>query len=146
MWVNQYRNRVCLGVLLWAASSSLLLAETRLLTSATCVVGAEALQRSELYFGLSRPDGSTISDSDFQAFIDQEVTPRFPDGLTVVHGYGQWRQQDGKIVRESSRVLVLLHKQSAENHIEIESLRALYRQRFKQESVLRVDSISCVSF
>ena len=63
-----------------------------------------------------------------------------------MHGYGQWRQQDGKIARESSRVLVLLHKQSAENHIEIESLRALYRQRFKQESVLRVDSMSCVSF
>lgn len=112
----------------------------------TCAANAQLLQRSELYFGLSRADGDRVSDQEFQAFIDQEVTPRFPDGFTIVHGYGQWRQQDGVIAREASRMLVLLHKKNAENHIEIEGLRASYRQRFKQESVLRVDSTSCVSF
>jgi Protein of unknown function (DUF3574). len=53
--------------------------------------------RSELYFGVGeesgpadRPQAEPISAARWRAFLDKEVTPRFPDGLTVFDAYGQW--------------------------------------------------------
>ncbi len=111
-----------------------------------CPVGAESWARTELYMGLSRPDGSTIGDADFAGFVDREVTPRFPDGLTLFAGAGQWRGADGTIVREGSRVLVLLHPDTPEVDRALEAIRDAYVAQFAQESVLRVDGASCVSF
>ena len=44
--------------------------------------------RTTLYFGLSRPKGS-VSELDWQIFLRDEVTRRFPDGLTVWQAEGQ---------------------------------------------------------
>lgn len=111
-----------------------------------CPAGAESWARTELYMGLSRPDGSVIGDADFQGFVDREVTPRFPDGLTLFAGSGQWRGDDGTIVKEGSRVLVLLHPETPEVEGALEAVRDAYIEQFAQESVLRVDGASCVSF
>lgn len=110
-----------------------------------CRAGA-AMDRLELLFGMGKPDGSTISDADWTAFLDAEVTPRFPDGLTVLSGYGQWRGDSGKLTREASRVLLVWYKPAPDTEHKIEAIRAAYRERFSQDSVMRVDSRSCVSF
>ena len=47
--------------------------------------------RTELFFGSERPNKPEVSDTEFKLFLDQEVTPRFPDGLTVLKGFGQFR-------------------------------------------------------
>jgi hypothetical protein len=65
--------------------------------------------RTELFFGLSRP-GGRISQRQFDRFVDDKITPRFPDGLTLLSGRGQFRLDDGDIVEEGSKVLVLLHE------------------------------------
>src|SRR5262245_19633562 len=75
--------------------------------------GGNRWVRTEVYFGLSVPDGSQISASDFQKFIDEVVTPLFPAGLSVVEATGQWRNATGHIDHESSKVLVLLHPSGA---------------------------------
>ena len=79
-------------------------------------------------------------------FVDREVTPRFPDGLTLFAGAGQWRGADGTIVKEGSRVLVLLHPDTPEVERNLAAIRNAYVAQFAQESVLRVDGASCVSF
>ena len=112
----------------------------------SCPAGAESWTRTELYMGLSRPDGSVIGEADFRGFVDREVTPRFPDGLTLLAGAGQWRGADGTIVKEDSRVLVLLHPGTAELDRALDAVRSAYVEQFDQESVLRVDGASCVSF
>ena len=101
----------------------------------------EPFIRSELFFGSERPDKPEVSDVEFKQFLDQEVTPRFPDGLTVLKGFGQFRESDGKIVQESSFVLILLYPRETlrDSSAKIEEIRTLYNQRFEQESVLRVD-------
>ena len=76
-------------VLLCSACSSL--------PRSTCPVGAQALIEDELFFGLSTPGGGTISEAQWQAFLRDEVTPRFPQGLSVVDAAGQWRGNDGSI-------------------------------------------------
>ena len=101
--------------------------------------------RTELFFGLSRP-GGRISQRQFDRFVDDKVTPRFPDGLTLLSGRGQFRLDDGDIVEEGSKLLVLLHEGGADRSAAIDAIRAEYVDRFDQQSVLRTDTTSCVGF
>lgn len=103
--------------------------------------------RTELYFGTQKPDGSAVTLRDFQHFIDKHVTPRFPAGLTLLTGSGQWQEDDGDIIRERSLVLVLLYPADATDaEAKIQAIRHAYKRSFAQESVLRVDSLERVSF
>jgi hypothetical protein len=111
----------------------------------SCRGHAHKMARLELLFGTARPDGETITEEQWVAFLDAEVTPRFPAGLTVLEGTGQWRGRTG-VDRERSNVLVVWYEASGHADEKIEAIRAAYKQRFNQESVLRVDSVSCVSF
>jgi hypothetical protein len=89
----------------------------------------------------SSPPSATPSD------LDEVTTPRFPDGLTGLTGYGQFRNSAGVIVKERSMELILLYPpQMRDADRKIEEIRAAYKQAFQQESVLRVDSLAAVSF
>lgn len=104
------------------------------------------MSRIELLFGMGRKQGGEIGEDEWRAFVDAEITPRFPDGLTVLTGYGQWRNASGVLAKETSRVLLVWIKAAAENEAKIEAIRVAWKKRFQQESVMRVDDTSCVSF
>ena len=107
----------------------------------------EIWKRTELFFGTGKPDGTEVTDKEFAAFSEREITPAFPDGFTRLDGSGQWRGGTGTIVREHTHVIVLLYpfaNRDAER--QIEGLRADYKKQFQQESVLRSDSVEKVSF
>lgn len=103
----------------------------------------EQFIRTELFFGSGKPDGSNITEEQWQQFLNAEITPRFPDGLTVLTGLGQYRGANGVIVRERSIVLSLMYPTQTRrtSHEKIERIRAAYKTAFQQESVLRVDSV-----
>jgi hypothetical protein len=103
------------------------------------------MARLELLFGSSRPQGGTVTEEDWSSFLDTEVSPRFPAGFTVLNGPGQWRGSDGRLAKEQSKILVIWHQSSARTEADIEAIRSAYKMRFQQESVMRVDGISCVS-
>jgi Protein of unknown function (DUF3574) len=108
---------------------------------------AETWNRTELYFGMSNPDGTTITEAEFKAFMDESITSRFPDGLTLLTGYGQYLGENGEITKETSKVLVLFYPSDMTNANEnIEAIRNEYEKAFQQESVLRVDSLERLSF
>lgn len=104
---------------------------------------------TRLYFGLGLADdaSSGISEQHWRAFLDAEVTPRFPDGLSVVDVYGQW-QGKGKTVPERlrSKMLVIDYPDTAENRSKVEAIRAAWKQRTGDQSVLRVTQPAEVSF
>lgn len=108
--------------------------------------GGEMMMQTTLWFGLSKPQGGTVSASDWQQFLDQEVTPRFKAGLSVYDANGQWLEKSGRLAREPSKALLLIHGTERSVNDDIEALRTLYRQRFGQESVMRVDAPVCVGF
>ena len=102
--------------------------------------GARPFVRTELFFGTAKPRG-VVSAKEFRKFVDECVTPRFPDGLTLLKGDGQFRGEANVTVRDRSFVLILLYPsdnfdQSSQS---IERIRTLYKEQFAQESVLRVD-------
>lgn len=105
------------------------------------IVFADKYWRTELYFGTDKPGGGTITAQEWDKFLEDEVTPRFPQGFTILEGYGQYRDSNGKIVREASRVLVVFYpkKERAAAALKLEELRERYKKLFNQESVMRVD-------
>ncbi|HHQ6552693.1 TPA: DUF3574 domain-containing protein [Serratia fonticola] len=112
---------------------------------ATCIIG-EPMTQTTLYFGLNRPAGPVITAAEWQTFVDQQVTPRFKDGLSVFDAKGQWLGNDGKLARENSKALMLIHSPDAASEQNIEALRTRYKQQFAQDSVMRVDAPVCVAF
>ena len=112
----------------------------------TCPEGASAMAQVDLLFGTGRRDQPPVSANEWADFLDTQVTPRFPDGLTVLRGDGQWRGGDGRIGKEDSIVLLIWYEPSAQAEAGIEAIRTAYKARFDQESVMRVDGASCVSF
>ncbi|GGJ02247.1 DUF3574 domain-containing protein [Streptomyces brasiliensis] len=104
---------------------------------------------TRLLFGTARPDGGpAVTDRQFMAFVDHEVTPDFPDGLTVQSGRGQWRDAHGTIEKERSYELILLYPVAQEDASDrkIEEIRRAYEKVFGQESVGRVDERAQVDF
>ncbi|GAB3879839.1 DUF3574 domain-containing protein [Kibdelosporangium lantanae] len=99
-------------------------------------------KRTELYFGGSKPDGSVITPAEFESFVDKQVTPAFPDGLTWLPAHGQW--MGGK---EDSYVVIIFYPLTNRHaNKDIEEIRTDYKTEFHQESVLRADGLDKVSF
>jgi hypothetical protein len=114
---------------------------------ARCHAGETRLVVDTLYFGTERPDGGArVSNDEWQQFLAEAVTARFPDGLTVVEANGQWRDKSGAIEREGSHVVQIAHPDAADRDAAIHAVVDAYKQRFHQEAVMRVRSQACVSF
>jgi hypothetical protein len=110
-----------------------------------CDVGSE-MQLTELFFGRDRGDAAPVSEAEWQGFVDTSVTPRFRDGLTMFDANGQYLLSNGTLVRENTKVLLLLHEGGVDRSRDIDAIRDEYKQQFAQESVLRMDSTACVAF
>jgi Protein of unknown function (DUF3574) len=113
-------------------------------TERGCAPGASHM-RTTLYFGLAHPLGK-VSESQWQAFLRDEVTPRFPDGLTVWQADGQWRRSDGHISRERAKVLLLVHDETPAVRTALAAIVASYKRLFQQESVLWETAPVCAAF
>jgi len=113
---------------------------------ARCAVGDSALVRDMLYFGRNTPGGIELSDSAWQQFVDEVVTPRFPAGLTIWDAAGQWRGSSGKVERERSKVLSLLHPGDSLSEGSVAEAISEYKRRFAQEAVLRERTATCSRF
>ncbi len=95
--------------------------------------------QSTLYFGLSRPDGGRVEEAQWKDFLARDVTPKFPDGFTVIEGRGQWRDAKAVIISEPTKVLVIVHPITDEHTRAIADLKEAYVKRFHQESVFQTD-------
>ncbi len=110
------------------------------------IPSAKPVTRTELFFGLRKPNGTEVNNAEFQQFLDREVTPRFPDGFTVMSGRGQFKDARGAILQERSKLLILLYPIAATSSQQVEQIRTAYTKAFQQQSVLRVDNLSCAAF
>jgi hypothetical protein len=109
-----------------------------------CGASSASQIRTTLYFGLARPKGS-VSELEWQIFLRDEVTKRFPDGLTVWQAEGQWQSAAGSIDREQSKVLLLVHGDTPAARQSVQAVIQAYRKAFEQESVLWESSRVCVA-
>jgi hypothetical protein len=97
---------------------------------------------ADLLFGRTH-----VSEASWARFLATEVTPRFPDGFTVIDARGQWREPGGeKISRERSKVLTIAMAPAADNDDRLQKIIGAYKARFKQQSVGLIIRPACVSF
>jgi hypothetical protein len=86
-------------------------------------------------------------DARWLEFLRKEVTPRFPDGLTVYDTTGQWRDPaTQRISREKSRVLRILVQASPLAQEKVAAIAEAYKKQFVQKSVGIVTRTACASF
>jgi hypothetical protein len=111
-----------------------------------CPAGQEYRHTAQLFFGRNVGDKAGVSEADFRRFVDEELTPRFPDGLTVLDGGGQWRGEENRLIREASKVVLIVLPKGREVPGRIETVRSAYKARFRQDSVLLITQAACVSF
>jgi hypothetical protein len=101
---------------------------------------------AELFFGRNVGWTGQVSDADWRAFLDEEVTPRFPDGLSVGDVYGQWRSPAGAFVRQNTKALFIVLAGRPDEQQRLNLIRDAYKRRFHQQAVLLVEQSACVSF
>jgi hypothetical protein len=94
---------------------------------------AERVQ-SRLFFGLNRPSGP-VSAAEWERFVADVVTPRFPDGLTILQATGQWRSDD-RLEQEASRVIEVVSDDSADARRRIDAIVGSFKTRYQQQSVM----------
>jgi hypothetical protein len=123
-----------LGVLIGPALTTVATAR-QAAAAPQCGATASPQLRTTLYFGLARPKGA-VSELEWQLFLRDQVTARFPEGLTVWEAQGQWRRPDGAIDHEQSKVLLLVHPDTPAALASVQEVIARYRQAFDQQSVL----------
>jgi len=101
--------------------------------------------RAELFFGRNIGGRLGVTERQWARFLMRELTPLFPDGLTVIDGQGQWRE-GGTIMRELSKIVIVVTADEAAARARIEAATAAYKRRFKQKSVGVVTRPVCAAF
>jgi hypothetical protein len=97
---------------------------------------------ADLLFGRTR-----VSEASFARFLAAEVTPRFPDGFTLIDASGQWRAPgSNRISKERSKVLTIAMPPGADNDARLQQIIEAYKTRFRQQSVGLITRPACVSF
>jgi len=115
---------------------------------ATCSAPQRPMQQIELMLGRNSGGRRGVGEAAWSRFLAREITPRFPDGLTVLRATGQWRdKQHGRLVREPSRLVILIvaaDDTSAPD--KIAAIIAGYKQQFRQQSVGVISYQVCAAF
>jgi hypothetical protein len=107
-----------------------------------CTGNRQAWMVAELLFGREH-----VSEARWRQFLADEITPRFPDGLTVYDARGQWRAPGGRqVTRERSKVVMIAMPPAADNDARLQQIVEAYKTRFHQRSVGLIVHPACVAF
>jgi len=113
----------------------------------SCRNGQDSMVAATLLFGRHADGRLVVGDAEWKRFLAREVTPRFPDGLTVFDAVGQWRDPArGRAVREPSKVVLIVYRDEAGAYERVIAIAEAYKRRFAQHSVGIVTSPACASF
>ncbi len=112
-----------------------------------CDDGFEEFAEYSLFFGRSDSTGAeVVSEEAWDKFLADTVTPRFPDGLTVMDGRGQWQLASGAVQREGTKILYILAGAGDGERRLLDEISEEYKRRFDQESVLMTSGTTCAEF
>jgi uncharacterized protein DUF3574 len=102
---------------------------------------------AELVFGRVAQDGTGgVSEAEFARFLDGEVSPRFPEGLTVIDAEGHWTAPAGAGIRDPAKLVMIVLPGDKDDSGKLQAVRVAYEKRFHQHSVLLMPHGDCVSF
>ena len=116
-------------------------------STSECADGGELWHEYRLFMGRGSGGAEVVGEEDWAAFLADTITPRFPDGLSVIDVAGQGTNADGTLERERTKMLLVLVPPSDETALNrMNEIGAEYKRRFTQDAVLRVITPACVAF
>ena len=110
--------------------------------AASCAAPLRPALEVNLYFGRDKP-GGMVSEAEWATFLAQEVTPRFPDGLSVINVAGQSRAASGPVERERTKLLIVVVFDAPAHRAKIQAIVEAYNRRFSQIAVFQVEHAVC---
>jgi hypothetical protein len=125
---------------------ALILAGCATVGAPACAPGGRERLVADLMFGRNIGGSLGVSDRDFARFVDGEVTPRFPRGLTILDTRGQYRSSGGTLIREPGKLITIVLSDEARDLPRLTEVAEAYKRRFRQESVGIVTRRACVAF
>ncbi len=125
-----------------AASALALAACARPDPPSSCAAPLRPAVQVDLYFGRDTPKGE-LGEAEWAAFLAEEVTPRFPDGLSVLDVSGQYREPSGRIVREKSKLLVIVVLDAPAHRPKVRAVADAYSARHGQHGVFHTERSVC---
>jgi Protein of unknown function (DUF3574) len=112
-----------------------------------CTAPQQGMQQVELMFGRNIGRRLGVSNATWSRFLAREVTPRFPEGLSVIDAAGQWQDREhGRVVREPSKLVMIVTADDLASRDKIAAIVAAYKDRFRQQSVGVVTRPVCAAF
>lgn len=126
------------------AAPAPLAAQTAVLS---CSGAQHPRQVAELLFGRDIGRRIGVSETAWSHFVAQELTPRFPDGLTITDATGQWRDAaSGGIVREPTKKVEIVLPGRGDDQARLDAVVKAYKRQFHQHSVGIIVRPACVAF
>ncbi|CAN5733565.1 DUF3574 domain-containing protein [soil metagenome] len=111
--------------------------------ASACATPLKPAVQVDLYFGRETDKGRQITEAEWASFLNEEVTPRFPAGLSVVDAAGQYRESSGVIQRERSKLLVVVVFDAPAHGPKVQAIVETYSKRYGQNAVLRIERAVC---
>src|SRR5262245_20183101 len=104
-----------------------------------CTPPLKPVLQVDLYFGRTTDKGREITEEEWAGFLAEEVTPRFPAGLSVLDVAGQYREPSGRIERERSKLLVVVVFDPPSHGPKVQAIVDAYKRQYGQHTVFRVE-------
>ena len=101
---------------------------------------------AELFFGRDIAGRAPLNESEWSHFVASAIAREFPDGFTVLDGYGEWRDPaTNTIVNERTKVLVV---DTPGNDLaeRIQRVTGAYKRAYAQNSVGVLTYSACGAF
>ena len=115
-----------------------------------CSTGMQAFNEYRLFFGRNHDNTGTqiVSHIAWEEFVAQEITPRFPEGLSVLDVQGQFMNQTGSLIKENTKMVLILIPLLPVGGIDpmklIDEIMQAYSKKFQRTFFLRTHNITCV--
>ncbi|OFW97099.1 MAG: hypothetical protein A3D94_06525 [Alphaproteobacteria bacterium RIFCSPHIGHO2_12_FULL_66_14] len=111
--------------------------------AATCAAPLKSALELNLYFGRDIEGGGEVSEGQWARFVADEVTPRFPDGLSVLNVAGQSRNSQNQTLRERTKLLIVVIFDAPAHQAKVQAIVEVYNRRFGQHGVFRTEHTVC---
>ena len=109
-----------------------------------CPEGLEPVDEFRLFFGLADASGKVVTEEEWQRFLADTITPRFPAGLTVLEGRGQWLEPTGNLQREPVKVVIGAITTETDRSMKlVDEISAAFQEQFGQDPVFRMWNPAC---
>lgn len=84
--------------------------------------------QAEIYCGRNIPGAGEVTEEQFAQFLTDVVTPEFPLGMTVYDAYGQMKDPDGNIVKQRTKVILLVFEKSGTGDKSVQKIIDAYKE------------------